>query len=88
LTKRKEEGEAQTEALMDMVRLLPIGIINGISDEVFREAGRIKSCYKISLADSIVLGEASANNLKIITSDHHEFNIIESNENINFCWIR
>jgi predicted nucleic acid-binding protein len=85
---RREEGELLAETLLDMVKKLPIRIIDGISDEVFREAGRIKSNYKISLADAIVLGEASVNNAKIVTSDHHEFNVIESNENIAFHWIR
>jgi hypothetical protein len=42
---------------------------------------------KISLADSIALSTAYL--LKgMVTSDHHEFDIIEQKEKISFCWIR
>jgi predicted nucleic acid-binding protein len=59
-----------------------------ISDEIFLEAGRLKASYKISLADSIVLAEALVTNAKLLTADHHEFDVIEENEEILFLWIR
>jgi hypothetical protein len=52
------------------------------------EAGRLKSSYKISLADSIALAEASISNGMLITADHHEFDTIEMNERLLFFWIR
>jgi len=63
-------------------------IIDGIADDVFREAGRLKNQYKISLADAVALGQASVLSASILTSDHHEFDTVESNENIDFTWIR
>jgi len=85
---RREEGYQKAEKFFDMTSRLPITIINGISDDVFREAGRIKSSYRMSLADSIALGEASVMGATIITSDHHELDIVDEKETISFKWIR
>jgi predicted nucleic acid-binding protein len=74
--------------LLHDIKSIPIAINSEISDDLLKEAGRFKVTYKISLADSIVLAEGKTNNASIITADHHEFNIIEKAENMNFCWIR
>jgi predicted nucleic acid-binding protein len=53
------------------------------------EAGRIKSTYKISLADSIALAETSVSGGTLVTADHHEMDKVEQNEpGITFRWIR
>jgi predicted nucleic acid-binding protein len=53
------------------------------------EAGRIKSFYKISLADSIAIAEASVTGGVLLTCDHHEMDKVERRENnIKFRWIR
>jgi len=84
----RSRGFNQAESFYDMILMLPINIINGISDAVFREAGRIKLQYKMSLADSIALGETSVLEAAILTCDHHEFDPVENNESIKFTWIR
>ncbi|MDR1829613.1 MAG: PIN domain-containing protein [Candidatus Fibromonas sp.] len=66
----------------------PIKILHEITENTIRDAGYFKSAYKISLGDSFVLATAKLQNAKIISSDHHEFDIIEKQENINFLWIR
>jgi predicted nucleic acid-binding protein len=68
--------------------LLPIEIISEISDITFFESGRLKSDYRMSLADSILLGEAINLNAIVVTSDHKDFDIIEKNENIEFLWTK
>ena len=85
---RRSVGIQQAEEFYSMVLISSIQIIDGISDFVFREAGRIKTSYKISLADSIALGQTSILKASILTSDHHEFDVIEKNEEIKFAWIR
>jgi len=85
---RRDDGLQAATGVNNIVMKLPIQIINGIANDVFLEASRIKSSYKMSLADSIALGEASVMNASLITSDHHEFDIVEKNENIKFTWIR
>jgi predicted nucleic acid-binding protein len=59
-----------------------------IADELFFEAGRLKSNYKISLADSLAVACASVYYAELVTADHHELDVIESKENIKFFWIR
>jgi predicted nucleic acid-binding protein len=62
--------------------------IQGLTPPVFAEAGRLKASYKISLADSIALAEASISGGSFVTADHHELDVIEKRENISFVWIR
>jgi len=85
---RREEGLAKAEAVYNMVLKLPITILDGIADDVFLEASRLKSSYRMSLADSIALGEASVLDAALITSDHHEFDAIKRDEGIKIKWIR
>ena len=84
----RSDGEIIAEQRMQMIKNSPISTIDYLSDEVFKEAGRLKAKYKISLADSVALAETKVKNAQIITSDHHEFDIIEKSEDIQFCWIR
>jgi len=43
---------------------------------------------KISLVDSIALGDAVVTNASLLSSDHHEFDVIKQQEGIKFDWIR
>jgi len=81
-------GKAKANEELAMIRRLPVIIRARISDEVFEEAGRLKAFYKISLADSIALAEASVSGGALMTCDHHEFDVVEKKENIRFEWIR
>ena len=67
---------------------IPVVIIDTISDEVFFEAGRLKSQFRVSLADAIALAEAKTRGAMLVTADHHEFDVIDKKENIKFHWIR
>jgi predicted nucleic acid-binding protein len=84
----KTYGQNEARKFLEDIKNIPIKINPEITDEVLEEAGRFKVLYKISLADSIVLAETKINNASIITADHHEFDIIEKTENMNFFWIR
>jgi len=48
----------------------------------------LKATYRISLADAIALEETRESDAVILTSDHHEMDIIEKSEPIRFEWIR
>jgi predicted nucleic acid-binding protein len=69
-------------------KTLPISIIDSIDDILFYEAARIKANYRLSLADAIALSLAKKLNASVVTADHHEFNIVENKEAIEFLWIR
>ena len=73
---------------MDEVIDLPIEIIIGLKDNVFKEAGRIKAKYKIPLGDSIAVAECIIGNGILVTSDHNDFEILEKSENVTINWFR
>ena len=81
-------GKEKTDKLLHAFMHEPVEIVSDISDKVFREAGRLKAAYKISLADSIALAQAVAAGGSLVTSDHHEFDSIESGESIRLFWFR
>jgi PIN domain nuclease of toxin-antitoxin system len=81
-------GQKNALKFLSDIKLIPIEINSEITDDLLKEAGKFKITYKISLADSILLAEAKINKASVITADHHEFNIIEKSENMNFFWIR
>ena len=84
----KRCGEAIAKNVLAEVKRNPIKIISQFSNQVFFEAGKLKAKYRISLADSIALATAYLQNGMLVTSDHHEFNIVEQKEKISFYWIR
>ena len=84
----REYDKATADDLFDTVKELPIRIQSELTDDVTREAGRLKASYKISIADSVALAEASVAGCTLLTSDHHEFDVIEKSEDIKFHWIR
>jgi len=63
-------------------------LVTEFDREIFLEAGRLKTTYKISLADSIAIAQTILLRGSILTADHHEFNAIEGKENLVFNWIR
>jgi predicted nucleic acid-binding protein len=84
----RAHGKERARVMLECLGELPFTVHAEITDKIFNEAGRLKATYKISLADSIALAEASARDGKLVTSDHREFDIIEASENIGFLWIR
>lgn len=84
----REEGKARADETFDLIMILPISIVDELEDIVFKEAGRIKATRKLSLADAILLGRAKIMNAKVVSSDHHEFDSIEEQEELEFLWIR
>jgi len=73
---------------LEKIKKYPIEIIVGLSNDVFEEAGRIKSKYKIPLGDSIAAAECIVSKGILVTSDHKDFEKIENTENIKINWFR
>ena len=84
--KRYNEGVAQN--LLKDIRVSPIKLDTEITDDILIKAGRLKSLYKMSLADSIGLAEAIIHDGYFVTADHHELDIIEKKEHLKIAWIR
>jgi predicted nucleic acid-binding protein len=73
---------------INKIKEFPIEIIVGLEENVFYEAGRIKSKYKIPLGDSIAVAECIIGKGILVTSDHNDFEIIEKKENFKINWVR
>ena len=84
----KSSGKENAEQTHNLIKKLPIIITEHFSDDIFYEAARLKSLYKISVADSIALGEAIVRNAQLLTADHHEFDVVEQHEKVKIHWIR
>ena len=84
----KKYNEKAAFKLLENIEISPIKLNTEISNNILITAGRLKSLYMMSLADSIGLAEAIINNGYFVTADHHEINIVEEKENLNIIWIR
>jgi len=85
----KAKGRAEALDFLQTITGFPIEIIENVENEVFIEAGRLKSNYRISLADSVFLAETMNGNNRIgVTADHHEFEAVKAAENLNLLWFR
>ena len=83
----RDRGRDYAEGILRNVTESVIKVTD-ISIDVLREAGRLKTSYRISLADSIALAEAAVSGGLLLTADHHEFDAVEQAEKISFQWIR
>jgi predicted nucleic acid-binding protein len=84
----KRYNESTAQKLLNDIRISPIKLDKEITDDILIMAGRLKSLYKISLADSVGLAEAIINDGYFVTADHHELDIVEKKEYLNIVWIR
>jgi PIN domain nuclease of toxin-antitoxin system len=84
----RDDGESTANNFLASCLMLPIEIINGIDPQTFKIAGKLKAVYRISLADSIAVAESITRQAELITSDHHEFDILEAKQECRFLWIR
>jgi predicted nucleic acid-binding protein len=84
----KSYSEPEADKMLEIVKEMPIEIIQELDDKVFRKAGYLKAKYKISLADSIALAESIMSDGTLISSDHHEFEPVEQVERIKIKWFR
>ena len=84
----RSRGKEQANIMLSELKKRPVIINAEINDEIFAEAGKLKASYKISLADSIALAEASVSGGALLTADHHEFDIIDRQGKIKIQWIR
>jgi predicted nucleic acid-binding protein len=84
----KTYNQNEANKALEKINKFPIEIIIGLTEEVFKEAGHIKSKYKIPLGDSIALAECIIGNATLVTSDHNDFEPIGKIKNIKINWFR
>ncbi|MCL1829254.1 MAG: type II toxin-antitoxin system VapC family toxin [Oscillospiraceae bacterium] len=81
------KGKEYAEKVVDAVTRSIIEI-SEFDRDIFPIAGRLKASYRISLADSIALGQAIVSGGELITCDHHEFDSVTDKDDACFYWIR
>jgi PIN domain nuclease of toxin-antitoxin system len=72
----------------ETIENLPIELVGDLSKLLFDKIIQLKSNFRISLADSFALATTMIKNATVITSDHHEMDMIEKSGLIKFLWIR
>lgn len=83
----REKGKEYADHIIDNVKRSAV-TISEFDDSIFEVAGRLKSTFHISLADSIALAQAVASGGSLLTADHHELDTVEAAGDIKFLWIR
>jgi predicted nucleic acid-binding protein len=81
-------NQDEANRIIKKLKEFPIEIIVGLEEDVFNEAGRIKSKYKIPLGDSIAVAECIIGKGILVTSDHNDLEKIEKKENLKINWFR
>ncbi|MBN1226098.1 MAG: type II toxin-antitoxin system VapC family toxin [Deltaproteobacteria bacterium] len=84
----REVGFEASEEVLAKIRKLPITIVDKLEDSIFKESGRIKATYRVSLADCVAIAEAKVRGAKLATADHHEFDLLEKEGEVGLYWIR
>jgi len=84
----RKHGKNKATLIFNAINTYPIELVSDLSDDIFLEAGRLKSKYKLSLADSIGLAYSTKSKACFVTSDKHEIKIIAQNEKLKVLWVR
>jgi predicted nucleic acid-binding protein len=85
---RREHGKEYADTVLNSV-LGSVVEVSDMSVAVLIEAGRIKTEFsRMSLADSLALAEASKRGGNLVTSDHHELDVVDQAGEIKFLWFR
>ena len=84
----RDKNAEIAQIALDMVQHYSIKIINTISEQVFREAARLKVTYKMSLADCLGIATAIELSGQFVSSDHHELETVAGNEPSLIFWFR
>ncbi len=81
-------GEEKAQELFENVSRLPITVLWDLDISLIKLVGKYKTSYQISFADCFVLALAEKEKAIVISTDHHEFDPIESAERMLFYWLR
>ena len=74
--------------ILEAVHQLPISIRWELDGQILESAARFKAHFRISIADAVALAVAHSRNAPLVTSDHHEFDALETAGQSRFIWIR
>ena len=85
----KTTGEASAASeVIHLIEKMPCHIEWTLTQAVLVLAAQFKAVNRISLADSVALALTKSLNAELVTSDHHEFDILDKRKEVAFFWIR
>ena len=84
---RRSSANKAEEVLNDLYEM-PVTVVETIDRAIMRPASHFKTAFKLSLADSIALGLAKQLGAQVVSTDHHEFDVVEKSGEITFFWPR
>jgi predicted nucleic acid-binding protein len=84
----RADGEDYAERHLSAVQTSCIEVVETITSDFLRQAGKLKTAYSMSLADSILLAQAKLNDAIVVTSDHHELDAVNEAGEVDFLWFR
>jgi predicted nucleic acid-binding protein len=79
-------GAKVADALLKTIKTMPLTIVDRIDSKLLKETGKIKATEKVSLADAFAVGLAVTLHAQLITSDHHEFETLETKGTVKILW--
>jgi predicted nucleic acid-binding protein len=83
----RDNGEEEVVEIMRELDDLPLGVIDTISPDVYRDAARLKTRYSIALGDVFLCATAKSFSATVVTKDH-EIEAVEQSENLSVLWIK
>lgn len=81
-------GKDVADALFQDINDLPIEVIWEIDKELIQRVGFYKVNHKVSYADCYFLALTEKLKAIAISTDHHEFDVIEESKLVKFYWLR
>jgi PIN domain nuclease of toxin-antitoxin system len=81
-------GKDQADKLFEDLARLPVQVVWEIDRTLLERVGYYKTSYRVSYADCFVLGLADREKATVISTDHHEFDVLEKAKVLSFYWLR
>jgi len=85
---RRQRSASATHEVLRALERLQVEIIWHITPDVLFKAAEFKARGRLSLADSLALALAVDSEARLVTADHHEFDVFERDGLDIFEWIR
>jgi len=81
-------GVEKAGEVFEDIAKLPIHVVWTLDIPFIELVGKHKTSYRISYADSFVLALSEREDAIVISTDHHEFDVIEDAGILAFSWLR
>ena len=81
-------GLSKAKEMLDEVLQLPLTVVWELDKPFLERVGYYKTTYRVSYVDCFVLALAEQENATVISTDHHEFDVLEEAKVLSFYWLR